>query len=416
LRHRIFFALGFSIVLSVTVGGLVVHSVSGNAAESTGLRAFAGERFAAVWEEPLVRADLAKSIERHFDVRLALIGDQGQLLYGSASRCSSRVHEIDVLRGGRRVGAVRACVITRHWSKSVFLVLGSVVLVLWTMSGFIARALVRSLDELVRVARDIGNGRLSARVQLCGRIHRGEVGAVALAINQMAEKIERQIVGQRELLAAVSHEIRSPLARLRMLVELERETRETTPDTGSDVRPPAAAGKTMTRLDGMDVELAEMDRLIGQLLAQSRLEFQKLDLRVMPALELASAALSRSGLSLDKLLDHAADARVEVDATLFTRGLLNLIDNAQRHAGGLTELRLERHGDRIRFLIGDAGPGFDPSVEKQAFLPFVGSGKATGLGLGLALVAQIARAHGTDVHLSSTQQGATVGIDARSVP
>ncbi|HEY5960099.1 MAG TPA: HAMP domain-containing sensor histidine kinase, partial [Polyangiaceae bacterium] len=290
----------------------------------------------------------------------------------------------------------------------VLIGLASFVLVLWAMSGFIARGLVRSLDELVRVARDIGNGRLSTRIQLCGRVHRGEVGEVAVAINQMAEKIERQIVGQRELLAAVSHEIRSPLARLRMLVELEREAREEV-DRGLERR----ASEKSKRLDGMDVELTEMDRLVGQLLAQSRLEFQKVDLLAIDAAELANAALSRSGQSVTKLVDLAPHARVEVDATLFTRGLLNLIDNAERHAGGLVELRLEQHDNCVRFVVRDHGPGFDPLLEKQAFLPFVGSGKATGLGLGLALVAQIARAHGTDVHLESTAHGADVSIDAR---
>jgi len=227
-----------------------------------------------------------------------------------------------------------------------------VVLVLWTLSGFIARSLVRPLDELVRVVRLIGDGHLDARMQLCSRHHRGEVGELGRAVNQMAEKIERQIAGQRELLAAVSHEIRSPLARLRMLVELERE-----------------AGATQERLDAMDVELTEMDSLVGQLLAQSRLEFQNLEPRTVAAVEMARTALERLALSPELLHDESCAATVNVDVGLIGRALLNVLENAQRHGRGLTALRVFLHAENVCFEVRDRGAGSNPPCSIERYCP-----------------------------------------------
>ncbi|HTN25398.1 MAG TPA: HAMP domain-containing protein, partial [Solirubrobacteraceae bacterium] len=125
------------------------------------------------------------------------------------------------------------------------LVTGS--LVLWAAAGVVARRLTRPLDELVRVTPAIGAGDLGARVRL-GWHQPGEVGALADSVNEMAVRIERQLKEERTLLAAVSHELRSPLARLRMLVELAR----------------GAAGTE--RLDEIEREIVGIDALLGKLL------------------------------------------------------------------------------------------------------------------------------------------------------
>lgn len=401
LRHRVFLALGVTIVAAVGIAGFVVHSVGDPPAELNALRAFANDQFAAVWDVPARRIELAEAIRRHFNVRVTLRDTSGSVLYRNFDVCSRDVPALDVRRAGQVIGRVEACVPPHGWPRNVALGLLSLVLILWAMSGWIARRLVGPLEEVVRVVRRIGDGQLDARMQLCGHFHRGDVGEVARAVNQMAEKIERQLAGQKELLAAVSHEVRSPLARLRMLVELERESQN-------------ACGRADERLESMDVELTELDSLIGQLLAQSRLEFQKLNLQPIDAEEVAKMALVRAGQPLDKLSSAVHGHVVGVDVTLFVRALLNLIENAERHGRGLIELNVVQRGPYVRFRVRDRGPGFDRQVEKQAFLPFVGSGKATGLGLGLALVAQIARGHTTDVDLESTPgQGAVVSIDAR---
>jgi two-component system, OmpR family, sensor kinase len=391
LRHRIFFSLGVTIVLAVAVAGMVVHAAVGSAKQQHVFESFASDRFRVVWDDAPRREDFARSIEGHFKVRLALRDARGNLLYGTGIDCERGSHRLEVRDGSRVLGHVEACVLPHGWPKSLVLGLGSLVLALWAMSGLIARRLVRPLDDLVKVVRDIGEGHLDARMQLCQHGHRGELGVVARAVNSMAEKIERQIAAQRELLAAVSHEIRSPLGRLRMLVELERE----------------GQGDS-ARLDSMDLELKEMDGLVGQLLAQSRLEFQNLELRSLSAIELAQMALERASISSDLLVDEAKGEKVMVDVSLLGRALLNLLDNAQRHGMGLAAFVVRLEGEWITFEIKDEGPGFDAGLLPRAFEPFVGGAKGGGLGLGLSLVDRIVRAHKGRVRLANAEHGGAV--------
>lgn len=391
LRHGIFFAMGATMVLAVAVAGMVVHAATGSSTQLPVFEAFASDRFKAVWDDPPRREDLARSIEAHFNVRLTLRDSTGGVLYGASGSCERAVHRLDVRDGSHVLGRVQACVIPHGWPRSLVLGLGSLVLALWAMSGLIARRLVRPLDDLVKVVRDIGEGHLDARIQLCRHDHRGELGAVAQAVNSMAEKIERQIAGQRELLATVSHEIRSPLARLRMLVELERE----------------GQGDS-SRLDSMDLELKEMDSLVGQLLAQSRLEFQNLERRSILAVEVAQTALERASSSRDALIDKSQGAKVNIDISLLSRALLNLLNNAQQHGRGLASFVVRLDGTSVKFEIRDNGPGFDAALLPRALEPFVGGSKGGGLGLGLSLVDRIVRAHGGRVRLANAEQGGAV--------
>ncbi len=263
----------------------------------------------------------------------------------------------------------------RHGAvAAIGLVVGAAVL--WMFSGRIARRLARPIDELLRVTREIGEGNLAARMKL-RRHHRDEVGEIAEAVNDMAVRIERQLSGQRELMAAVSHEIRTPLARLRVLVELERSKPE-----------------DPKRLDAIEAELIEIDSLVGQLLAQSRLDFSALDQRHLNAADLARAALVRAGLPTELLIDRSDAALVLVDPSLIARALANLIDNAERHGEGLTELATYRDQNWVVFAARDSGSGFASDVVPRLFTPFERGGEKAGLGLGLALVERIARAHG----------------------
>jgi signal transduction histidine kinase len=215
----------------------------------------------------------------------------------------------------------------------------------------------------------------------------------------MAEKIEHQIEGQRELLAGVSHEIRSPLARLRVLVELERDVQ-------------GHSG----RLDSMDAELSELDSLVGQLLAQSRLEFQSLDKKSLRAVEVAKTALERASLSTALLRDDSTGAFVNVDASLFVRALMNLLENAKVHGRSVESLTIRVAGKQVLFEIADSGPGLEPSELNRVFEPFVGEGKRSGLGLGLALVQRIVLAHGGRVWLANrADNGAIATIELAQV-
>ena len=94
-------------------------------------------------------------------------------------------------------------------------------MVLWGVSGRVARRLARPLYDLVKVTREIGAGNLAARASLdCGPID--EIGVLGRSINDMATRIEKQLADQKQLLAEVSHELRTPLARIRLIVEIAR--------------------------------------------------------------------------------------------------------------------------------------------------------------------------------------------------
>jgi two-component system OmpR family sensor kinase len=248
---------------------------------------------------------------------------------------------------------------------------------LWLASGVIAWRLTRPLMQVIRVTRDIRDGKLESRIEL-GR-HAGELGILAASVNDMAARIEKQIADQRELLAAVSHEIRTPLGHMRILLESAREKKLDEPLVAD-----------------LELEVLEIDRLVGQLLAGSRLDFGTIDRRSLDAADLAALALERAGLPADKLEVTTSDVSLEGDPTLLARALANLLDNAERHAGGAARVGVHAGDTGVVFEVDDRGPGFSAEDLPRAFESFY-RGRERGhgsLGLGLSLVRRIAVAHG----------------------
>jgi signal transduction histidine kinase len=226
----------------------------------------------------------------------------------------------------------------------------------------------------------------------------GEVGALAEAVNDMASRIEKQLRDQRELLAAVSHEIRSPLARLRVLAELLQDD-EGVPDA--------------ERLRSLEREVLEIDELVGKLLASSRLDFDAIDLKPLPANAAAERALESAGLSPELLDDRSQGAMLEADATLLVRALGNLLDNAQTHGNGVSRLSLSLDHELVVFEVIDQGPGFANDDLPRVFEPFIRKGQRGhgSLGLGLSLVERIAVAHGGHAFAyNRAGSGASVGV------
>jgi len=396
LRHRIFVAFVASIVVTAVFAGLATRLLgwSGAHSETAAAERLASARFSEVWNDARRRDALASEIENDFGVDVSLTDISGNALYGNSGMCKRADFRLAITGSSGRLGTLSICL--RHPVRHgvvVFLGLFGGALVLWLLSGRIAWRLARPIDELMRVAREIGEGNLAARMRL-HRHHRDEVGEIAEAVNEMAVRIEKQLSGQRELLAAVSHEIRTPLARLRVLVELERTTPE-------DPR----------RLDALEAELIEIDALVGQLLAQSKLDFSALDRRSLKATELAVAALERAGFDAERLRDESQGAHVSADPSLMARALANLIDNAVRHGDGLMELALVRDGESLTFAVRDRGAGIAAEILPKLFAPFERGGNNAGLGLGLALVERIARAHGGRAFAEqSGLGGASVGF------
>ena len=391
LQRTIFVAFGVTILVSAAVFGAI--SMLGAPSrmrwteELRRVEGFVGRQFALVWSDPIRREFLAREYADGLDVALQLRDPEGRLLEEVGGPCEGHRFRVDVrdLPDAPRLGRIEVC--RDHPDGpppfSHLLALLGAAAVLWAASGLLARRIARPLRQVGHVARDIGDGKLSSRVALRG--HRqvpGELGQLAEAVNDMAERIEKQLSDQRELLAAVSHEIRTPLGHLRVLIDIAK-------DRGVD---PSLMAE-------VEREVLEADELVDQLLATSRLEFESIDRRTLDAATVAIDALERKGLSPDLVEVEVDDLRFNADPTLVARALANLVDNAIRHGGGVEKLRVEGGLVDIRFVVEDSGPGFDGVDRQRVFEPFYRGERQAGasgasLGLGLSLVQRIARAHG----------------------
>ncbi|MBH24194.1 MAG: two-component sensor histidine kinase [Myxococcales bacterium] len=364
---------------------------------------FLSHRYAAVWDDPAARALLTRHLSEDYEARVEVRGAQGEALLEAGAVCTSRLHRvtIDVERGGERLGEVFICS-TRHKAVVGLLkasaTLLTVLVVLWIISGLVARRLARPLGELAGVAESLGRGQLAERSE-SALSYGGEVSTLAESLHDMAARIERQLRDQRTLLAGVSHELRTPLGHLRLLVEILR----------------TEGGCNDGRLDELERELIEMDDLVDRLLASSRLDFELERRDPIDAPALAIESLERAGVELDVLEVLRGVGPVGGDRTLIRRALANLISNAERHGGGVTrmEVSVTREGG-IGFFVEDRGPGLPESEQQRLFEPFVtldAPGRGGSLGLGLYLVRRIAQTHGGWVEAESLPGGgARVGV------
>ena len=394
LQRALFWWFGITILMTCLVSFGVMRLVSPEVhswrREAERLQNFAGGRFAKVWDDAPARLELATAVAQAFDASLRVVDVNGQQLDAVGGACVDESVSIRVEKDGRALGTVHGCLrrYGTHWA-GVAVTLLAAFFTIWAATAKLTRKLTRPLQDLTRVTREIGEGKLESRVRL-GYTHRGEVGILAESINEMAKRIERQMKDQRELLAGVSHEIRSPLARLRVLAELLQ---------GGTASPDLHAK--------IEQEVAEIDDLVGKLLASSRLDFGALELSVLCARDVALRALERAGLSPDLLHDTSNDAGLRGDATLLARALGNLLENAEHHAGGVSALTLRTDADNVVFEVTDAGPGLSEQALAHGFDPFYrgssdGQTSSRGaLGLGLSLVQRIARAHGGDATIQN---------------
>jgi signal transduction histidine kinase len=386
-------------ILSVTG---VVHLLTPHDAGIGGrfqrIEALIGDQFAEVWGDSARRAAFAARLSDALSVAIRVEDAEGHLLEEHGGTCREPDHSVVVHRGREVLGKVHGCYRSGQRSSRPFTALAALLAagaVLWLAAAALSKRLTRPLEQLIDVTRELGQGNLQSRVRL-GRHHRGELSVLAESVNEMAERIERQLREQRELLAVVSHEVRSPLARLRISSELLRDD----PDNSQ-------------ALTAIEREVADIDQLVGKLLASSRLDFGSMDRVPLDPLALARTALERRALSATLLEDRTDRAHCNGDPTLVARALDNLLENAERHASAVERLVVRRAAPgehkspshALVFEVWDRGPGFDPAALASVFRGFSETGRRSGtptnkddghvsLGLGLSLVRRIAEAHG----------------------
>ena len=302
-------------------------------------------------------------------------------------RLSGRIWTI-ILRDGRalvlRRSKQREDVIPRF-----ILLLGAGLLALGIGSYPIARRLSRRIEALKETVDAFGAGDLSRRVVMSGK---DEVATLADSFNRTAERIGSLVSAHKTLLANASHELRSPLTRLRMGVEMLQ------------------ADVDSTLLQELERNIAELDDLIEEILLASRLDaldkmvdVQDVDLLTLTAEECAAAEAS---------LDGEAVA-IRGNSRLLRRLIRNLLDNARRYGGGseITVSLWRSHSDEVMLVVCDHGPGVAAEERERIFEPFyrpAGTRESEGgVGLGLALVRQIARRHGGEVRCVPRPGGGT---------
>jgi signal transduction histidine kinase len=229
----------------------------------------------------------------------------------------------------------------------------------------VVRRMTRRIERLQKAVESLGSGQLSARVEVQGR---DEVAALAESFNSAAARIEALVAAHKSLLANASHELRTPLARIRMGTELKKDAKE------------------------IERDIAELDALIDEILLASRLDAAPpLAKEEVDLLGLAAEECARyENASLEG--DHVT---VSGDARLLRRLMRNLIENAFRHGKPPVFVFISKNKIQVR----DAGPPIPDAERERLFEPFhrrPGSVRASGYGLGLSIVRQIARQHGGD--------------------
>ena len=253
----------------------------------------------------------------------------------------------------------------------------------------LARRLTGRLERLQSRVDALGAGDLSARVEVEGN---DEVAELAKRFNHTAGRIEQLVGAQRTMLANVSHELRSPLARMRMATEL----------LGAGERPDLKA--RLAR------DIAELDALIDELLLASRLDGGAAAMTPEPV-ELLSLAAEEAA----EFAAEVSGAAVTIDGDVRTlrRPLRNLLQNARRYAGETPiEVMVIADGGGAVITVADRGPGVPVAEQERIFEPFYrlpGTRESgDGVGLGLALVRQIARRHAGEVTYSARDGGGSV--------
>jgi signal transduction histidine kinase len=242
----------------------------------------------------------------------------------------------------------------------------------------IVRRLTTRLEDLRRGVERWGDGDLSVRMPEKGS---DEVAFLARRFNHAAERVETLVNSHKSLLANASHELRSPLARIRMGLEL------------MDPEPSPRARDEITR------NIAELDQLIDEILLASRLDSRESDMGTVESLDLTGLVAEESARAGADLEIQGAQESVVVPGVpkLLRRAIRNLLENARRYSGGTATVKVERQGGTAVIRVCDRGPGVPAAERERIFEPFYrlkgASEREGGVGLGLALVRSIAQRH-----------------------
>ncbi|MBT0960716.1 ATP-binding protein [Denitromonas iodatirespirans] len=268
---------------------------------------------------------------------------------------------------------------------------GSVIMAIALLGAYlIVFRIGRPLRKIAQAARIVGQGQYPPPLPAGGP---GEIAEVADAFNQMSGDLARLESDRAIILAGVSHDLRTPLARLRLGVEMSGAPSD-------DVR-------------AMVSDIEEMDRVIGQFVDYGRSEPQPPEVvHLAQLISDITEPYALRGLKFALQLDDAAAIRVR--PVPLRRALRNLIDNAERYGGKdqVISICTVPQGDNWQISLRDQGPGVPESAFERLKRPFVRLDEARsnpqGAGLGLAIVDRFARAHDGRFDLANHPEGGLI--------
>jgi two-component system OmpR family sensor kinase len=299
------------------------------------------------------------------------------------------------------------------------LILSLVLVLVASASALLARRISRPVERLTEAVRRLGAGDLAARVPIGGRSGADELTELTRAFNDMADRIERLVAGQKELMANVSHELRSPLTRIRVALELLPRD-----------------GAADARLKDVEADLGELERLIEDVLTTTRLEATGVPPRLglMDAravlMDVAERAAGDPRLAAGAVRVAAGPViELTADRALLRRALWNLVDNAAKYGAPPITLRAEQRGDHVALSVTDRGDGIAPAERERVLAPFYRLDKArtpgegsSGFGLGLTLASRVAQVHdgaitiGPAETIDGTERGCRVTLTLPAEP
>lgn len=266
-------------------------------------------------------------------------------------------------------------------------------LVIATVAWLIARTVGRPIGELQLAVRELALGHTEARVPSTITRRRDELGALAADFNSMADKLAALLASRQQLMGELSHELRSPLARLQAALALAEHRQSI----------------STTERERIEQEVQRMNAIIGDLLRFSRLDAAAAIVRRLVRLDTLLAELVRDeeieATAHPCRLALNAAARLEMigDPQLLRSGFENIVRNAIRYAppDSVVDVVAKRDGKHLRVEILDRGPGVSPELLTRIFDPYVRAAKSaddnSGTGLGLAIARRVFEVHGGSV-------------------
>ncbi len=273
---------------------------------------------------------------------------------------------------------------------------------------WVARSVARPVEALRRATRRMADGELSTRVGWQGGLAHDELAQLAGDFDLMAGRIEALVAHDRGVLQDLSHELRSPLARLQLILALARRSDQ--PDEAAPY------------FEQAEQEIARLDRMLGEMLALSRMEGGLPGMEREP-IELAALAhdcmeqfrLEAEARHVDLGLTSVDSVVVSGNAMLLERALGNLLANAIKFGpeGGRVGVTLRIDQRFAELAVRDHGPGVPGSELALLFRPFYrgsNAARADGHGLGLSIVQRVVQVHGGCIEVRNAEGG---GLEVR---